>query len=258
MTWKFLHPSHLAGAIGGLFCVQLAVAQSVNELYEAGEQRILLAQTQQEEINAIVDETEDLFEDYQVLLREIGDLEIYNNVLGAQVNGQRRELDQLYTSIDQVGLIERQILPLMTRMIGGLERFIELDIPFLVDERLARAQRLRETLVRSDVTAAVQFRAVMDAWLIEMEDYGTTGEVYVDEIVTADGVTREVELLRVGRIALAYVTPDDSQVGAWDQVNREWVILDQALADEIRAGINAYKTATPALFVVPVAPPEEG
>jgi hypothetical protein len=258
MTWKFLHPSRLAGAIGGLLCMQLAVAQSVDDLFEAGEERIVQAQAQQAQIDDIVDATEDMFEDYQLRQREIEDLEIYNNLMRAQVNAQRRELDQLYRSIEEVGLIERQVLPLMTRMIAGLERFINLDVPFLLDERRAGVARLRSLLTRSDITVASQFSNVLEAWLIEMDDYGTTGEVYTDEIVTADGVTREVELLRIGRIALAYVTPDNSQAGAWDHANGQWIILPPEMIDEIRAGIEAYKNETPAMFVVPVPAPEEG
>ncbi|HEY5666891.1 MAG TPA: DUF3450 domain-containing protein [Gammaproteobacteria bacterium] len=238
--------------------MQLAAAQSVDTLYQQGEERILQAQAQQEEIDAILDVTEDRFDQYQVLLREIEDLEIYNNLLRAQVSAQRAELSDLYEAIDEVGVIERQVLPLMTRMIDGLERFIELDVPFLVEERLARAERLRGLLTRADVTAAEQFRNVMEAWLIEMDDYGTTGEIYTDEIVTADGVTREVELLRIGRVSLVYVTPDGSQAGAWDQRNREWVLLDPGLVEGIRAGFEAYSTETPAMFVVPVPAPEEG
>lgn len=258
MTWIFKYPGRVAGAIGGLLCMQLATAQSVDELYDAGADRLQQAQAQQEEIDAIVDVTQDLFEDYQTTLREIEDLEIYNNLLRAQVNAQRRELDQLYRSINEVGLIERQILPLMTRMLTGLEKFIELDVPFLVDERMARVERARRLLGRHDYSAAEQFRAVLDAWMFEVDDYGATGEIYTDEIVTSDGVTREVEILRIGRVALVYVTPDGSQAGAWDQVNREWVMLDQALIEEIRAGFEAYSTETPALFVVPVSAPEEG
>lgn len=258
MTWTLKHPGRLAGAIGGLLCLQVAAAQSVDDLFEAGEERIQQAQAQQDEIDAIQEVTEDRFEQYQVLLREIEDLEIYNNLLRAQVNAQRRELAQLYASIDEVGLIERQVLPLMTRMITGLERFIQLDVPFLLEERLARAARARSLLSRSDVTAAEQFRFVMEAWLIEMEDYGTTGELYTDNIVTPDGVTREVELLRVGRVALIYLTPDRNQAGAWDKENREWVRLDDSWLEDIRAGFEAYRTETPALFIVPVAAPEEG
>jgi hypothetical protein len=257
MTWKFRHPGRLAGAIGGLFCMQFAAAQSVEDLYRAGEERILQAQAQQDQIEEIVDVTSESFEAYQVTLREIEDLEIYNNLLRAQVNAQRRELDDLYTAIDEVGVIERQILPLMTRMINGLERFIELDIPFLLDERMERVDERRALLTRNDVTVAEQFRFVLEAWLIEMEDYGTTGEVYTDEIVTADGVRREVDLLRIGRVALMYVTPDGSQAGVWDKNARQWVTLDDSFIADIRAGVDAYRTETPAMFMVPIPAPEE-
>ncbi|HUF72977.1 MAG TPA: DUF3450 domain-containing protein [Gammaproteobacteria bacterium] len=258
MTWKFKHPGRVAGAIGGLLCLQLAVAQDVGDIYDAGLERIEQAQAQQDEIDAIADEAEDLFEEYQSVQREIEDLVVYNTLLQAQVNAQRRELDQLRRSIDEVGLIERQVLPLMTRMITGLERFIALDMPFLLEERRRRAATARATLSRSDVSVANQFRFVLEAWLIEMEDYGTTGELYTDEIVTPDGVTREVELLRVGRIALIYLTPDGNQAGAWDNEAREWVQLDPSWLEDIRAGFEAYRTETPALFYVPVSAPEEG
>jgi hypothetical protein len=257
MTWKPKHPSRLAGAFGGLLCMHLAAAQNVDQIYDAGEERILQAQAQQQEIDAIVEVTEDRFEAYQVLLREIEDLQVYNNLLQAQVDAQNRTLRQLYAAIDEVGVIERQILPLMTRMISGLERFVALDVPFLVNERNARVARLKSLLLRSDVTAAEQFRNVLEAWLIEMEDYGTTGDVYKQEIVTPDGVTREVELLRIGRIALLYVTPDGSQAGAWDNNARQWVELDDSMSAEIRTGIESYESGQPALFVAPVPPPED-
>jgi hypothetical protein len=256
MTWKPKHPSLVAGAIGGLLCMQFAGAQTVDDLFEAGEQRIMQAQAQQEEIDQIVEVTEDRFQAYQVLLREIEDLQVYNNLLQAQVDAQNRKLDELREAIDNVGLIERQMLPLMTRMVTGLEKFIDLDVPFLLEERHAEVDRLRELLLQPDVTVASQFNNVLEAWLIEMEDYGTTGDVYTDEIVTPDGARREVDLLRIGRVALLYVTPDNSQAGAWDQRTRQWVAVND-LAAEIRTGINAYETGQPALFVAPVAPPED-
>jgi hypothetical protein len=258
MTWKLKHPGLLAGAIGGLLCMQIAAAQTLDSIFDAGENRIQQAQAEQDEIDSISSDIEDRFRDYQTLLGEIEELQIYNNLLRAQVNGQERQLDQLYASINEVGLIERQILPLMTRMITGLEQFIKLDMPFLLDERLARVTQARELLARPDYSAAAQFRFVMDAWSIEMDDYGRTGEVYTDEITTPDGTTREVELLRIGRVALIYMTPDGSQAGAWDKDKREWVELDPSWIPDLRAGFEAYRTETPALFVVPIAAPEEG
>ena len=80
-------------------------------------------------------------------------------------------------SIDNVALIERQIIPLMIRMLDSLEEFIQLDTPFLAQERSDRMDRLRGMMERSDVTAAEKFRQVLEAYTIET-DYGRTIEAY--------------------------------------------------------------------------------
>ena len=258
MTWKPKHPCRLAGAVGGALCMQFAFAQSVDDLYEAGEQRIQQAQANQETLAEIADVTEDRLEDYLQLVREIEDLEIYNNVLTAQVEDQRRQLRVLNESIDNVDTIERQILPLMNRMIDGLERFIDLDIPFLLDDRYARVERLRALMFRSDVTPAEQFRNVLEAWIIEMDDYGMYGESYTDLIETPDGQMREVDILRIGRVALLYVTPDGSQAGAWNKNTGSWERLEDSLIEDIRFGIESYETGQlNDLFIAPVPAPED-
>ena len=258
MTWKPRHPGFVAGAIGGLLCLPIASAQNLEDIYREGGERIQQAQAQQGQIDAIVDGIEDDFEDYQTLLREIEDLEVYNNLLEAQVNAQRRELAALRAEIDNVSYIQRQILPLMTRLVAGLERFIQLDVPFLLEERFERVETLRDVLTRSDVAASEQFNAVMNSWLIEMDDYGTSSETYIEEITTPDGVLREVQMLKIGRIALVYITPNGSQAGAWDRDSRQWVRIDDSYIEEIRVGIEAVQTEQAALFEVPVPSPEEG
>lgn len=246
----------LAG-LGGLLIGTTAASQTVDSLLKAEDTRIERAQAQQDEIDGIVATTRQRFDQYQGVLREIEGLQVYNNLLQAQIDDQNAQLDDLRTSIDQVSVIERQMLPLMTRMIASLELFIEADMPFLLDERRARVAFLKDLISRSDVSAAEQFRNVMDAWQREMNDYGSSSEVYSDAI-EVDGVSREVEILRIGRIALLYLTPDGSQSGAWDQQNHRWVQLDPSYNDDISAGIEAVESGAPALFAVPVASPEEG
>jgi len=243
--------------LGGLLAGNFAASQTISRLVEAESTRIEQAQAQQEEINGVVSTTRARFDEYQSVLREIEGLEVYNNLLQAQIDDQNAELDDLRNSIDQVSVIERQMLPLMTRMIASLELFIEADMPFLLDERRGRVEFLKELVNRSDVSAAEQFRNVMDAWQREMGDYGSSSEVYVDDIMV-DGRTREVRVLRIGRIALLYLTPDGNQAGAWDQTARQWVPLDSVYNAEISAGIEAVESGAPALFTIPVASPEEG
>ena len=49
---------------------------------------------------------------------------VYNRLMVAQTDGQQAVLEDIALSMDQVDVINRQIFPLMTRMIDGLEQSI--------------------------------------------------------------------------------------------------------------------------------------
>jgi hypothetical protein len=146
----------------------------------------------------------------------------------------------------------------MTRMIEGLGEFIELDVPFLLEERRQRVEFLAALVDRSDVTVAEKFRNVMEAWQIEL-DYGTFPETY-GGTVNIDGVNRQVDFLKIGRIALLFITPDRQVAGRWVASSRSW---EYPLPDDLRGAVEDGLTmveagaASAALFMVPLAPPEE-
>jgi hypothetical protein len=158
----------------------------------------------------------------------------------------------LNESIRNVALIERQILPMMTRMLDSLEVFIELDTPFLLNERTERLERLRGMMERSDVSAAEKFRRVVEAYQIE-NDYGRTIEAYKDT-VEIDGVAQEADFLRIGRVSLAYQTVGGGTTGAWDKQAGQFVKLDDAeFKNQVAHGLKvARKQVAPDLLVVPV------
>lgn len=244
-----------AGVLGGMLVANLAAGQDLDDIISAEQERIRQAQQAQEQIDQIAEETRNAFDEYQVLLREIDGLEVYNELMQARVTAQERQLADLRQSIDTVTLVERQVVPLMTRMIDSLEKFISLDVPFRLEERMGRVEELRDLLQRADVSAASQFRNVWQAWQIE-NDYGRFPETYKGEL-EIDGVVREVDFLMVGRVGLYYVTPDNAVAGAWDKRNREWVQLTRSDAQEIRKGIRMLDTGSPELFMIPIAPPQE-
>jgi hypothetical protein len=246
------------GAIVTLLVTSPGFAQSLDDIYDAEAARIRQAQAAQDEVDAVVEATRDDFEEYQRVLREVENLEVYNTLQQRIVTGQLEELDRLRDSIANVQVIERQILPLMQRMIDGLAVFIELDIPFLLDERRSRVARLRDLVDAPDYTVAEKFRDVMQAWQIE-NDYGTFNGTYTAEL-EVNGVRREVDFLQIGRTAFLYLTPDQRLAGVWDQRKREWVQLDDELRNAVIEGLEIVRTGNPAsaeLFLVPVAPPEE-
>src|SRR5690606_7378682 len=213
------------------------------------------ARSAQAQINQLAEETRRRFDEYQALVKEIDGLRIYNDLMQARVDTQEQELAELRASIDTVTVIERQVVPLMTRMIDGLEKFIELDVPFRREQRLAEVSFLRGLLEQSDVTTAEQFRLVIQAWQTAV-DYGMFADTYPGEI-EIDGVTREVDFLALGRIGLYYVTPDNAIAGAWDHRKRDWVRLTRSDALEIRNGIDVLETGSPELLMLPIAPPQE-
>jgi hypothetical protein len=247
----------LISTIGAIFTAEMVAGQAVDQIVAAEQSRIQQAQAAQDNIDQVVERTRDLTEEYRSVMKEVDGLVVYNTLLDRQIADQNRELANLRTSIDSVTVIERQILPLLTRMIEGLDRFVALDMPFLQQERTARVANLQNLLERADVTAAEKFRVVMEAWQIENE-YGRTIEAYTGELPVG-GATREVDFLRVGRVALLYQTPDGLNSGAWDQSSRQWVAVGNEFRNSINQGLRlARQQVSPDILLLPIAAPEEG
>ena len=152
-------------------------AATLNDIFQVAERMNVNAKKSQAKIDALNEDTRKLLSEYKIVLKEIEGLRVYNRQLEKQIANQEREMAQLSSSIDEVTVIERQITPLMLRMIDGLEQFVELDVPFLLDERRDRIERLREIMDRADVAVSEKFSQVLRAFQIENE-YGRTMETY--------------------------------------------------------------------------------
>ena len=164
-------------------------------------------------------------------------------------------MQALNDSIGNIALIERQIVPLMLRMVDALEAFVALDTPFLMKERTDRAARLRGMMERSDVAAAEKLRRVIEGYQIE-NDYGRTIEAYKGS-TDVNGVELEVDFLRIGRVALLYQTVGGAYSGAWDSSTGTFVELPAATYEAaVQQGLKvARKQVAPDLMIIPVAAP---
>ncbi len=229
-------------------------AQSVDQVLQADQRRLNLAQQSQERINGVVENTRSLEDTYRAVNKEIDGLKVYNRLMRAQVEGQLATLEDIGLSMDQVDVINRQIFPLMERMIDGLEQSVKLDVPFLMDERVGRVNDLKDIMERSDVSVAEKFRKVMEAYQIENE-FGWTSEHFTQSL-TLDGQTRSFNMLRIGRIGLYFQSDDARVTGRWDNEAREWVI-DDSSRNEIRKGLRmARQLIAPELIIIPVSAAE--
>ncbi|TDG15550.1 DUF3450 domain-containing protein [Seongchinamella unica] len=239
--------------VGAAVAVQ---ASTLDSILAVGEAKNDAARKSQAKIDRLADETRDLLNDYKTVNKQIDGLKVYNARLQRQIDNQMKRVGEIDQSISQVTIIQRQMTPLVIRMIDGLEQFVALDVPFEKDERMERVEFLRSNIDRADVSVAEKFRGVLEAYNIELQ-YGRGIDTYRGTI-DMNGSSRDVDFLRIGRIALLYQTTDGAMSGAWDASNNAWVDLPAGEYDaSIRKGIRiAKKQATIELLNMPVSAPE--
>lgn len=230
--------------------------EALQAILQVGQDKNVAAKKSQGKIDKLAEETRSLLQDYKTVNKQIDGLKVYNTRLQKQIDNQLLRISDIENSISQVTVIQRQMMPLVIRMIDGLEQFVELDVPFHIDERRRRVAFLRGNLDRSDISVAEKFRQILEAYKIENE-YGRKIDAYKGS-VEIDGVERDVNFFRVGRVALLYQTTDTDVSGAWDQAARSWVQLDSGeYRNAIMKGLRiARKEASIDLLNLPIAAPE--
>lgn len=238
-----------ASAFAGSAWAQLEQAISV------AQQTAAEAAESQARIDALDDQISAIERDYRATLRQLERLQRYNQSLSAQIRSQELEMEELNAQIESVSGLQRDVVPLMEDMVQALENFVAADTPFLADERSQRIERLRTLLGTASASPADKYRAIMEAYEIEGE-YGRTIEAYKGFLPSDSGGEREVEFLKIGRVALMYSTLDNSEVGAWHQQRREWVVLPGDYREIVDRGIDMAKELIPPdLLTIPVTAP---
>jgi|AOAMet1_03_M0_10_1038530.scaffolds.fasta_scaffold01158_2 hypothetical protein len=205
----------------------------------------------QEQIVKLDETTRILLADYQSTTKEFESLKLYNDQVQKIINSQLEEIENIILKIDELDKTNQRIVPLMLKMIEGLENFILLDLPFLMTERTTRVFNLKETMDRGDISTSEKFRLITEAYKTELE-YGRTIETYRDNILI-DGVETSADFLRVGRIALTYLTVDGNKGGYWDTQASSYMkassSIRRATGDALKI---ASKQAPPALIKIPL------
>ena len=222
--------------------------QSSSDLNSKGSQAV---------VSDLSDETQDLLGQYRLVLQQIDRLIAYNDYVERLIFDQEAQIKDIREQLDQFALIERGIVPLMLDSIDTLDKFIDLDVPFLLEERKARVARLRTIMNLSDVTVSEKYRQIMDAYQIETT-YGRDIEAYTG-LLEIGGVSRQVDFLRIGRTSLTYQTPDQEETGFWNKQDKQWEKLPNKYQNYVTQGLRvARKQVTPNLLELPIEAPGEG
>jgi hypothetical protein len=207
----------------------------------------------QNQINEVRDRTQDAATRYAQFLAEAESLEKFNEQLAEQVRSQETEIASIEQQLVDIETTNREVQPLMQKMVDTLEQFVALDVPFFLEERTTRVQNLKDLMGRADVAISEKYRRLLEAYQIELE-YGRVLEAYEGSF-TRDGQEMTVEFVHLGRVALMYRTLDGAETGYWDAAQRTWV-ADSDYASDIEEAIRvARQEGAPDLLRVPVPAP---
>lgn len=240
-------------------CAGIPAADAAEPLMDAIQQQVesdRASAAAQNNINQLGEQTRRMLEEYREALRQTEVLNAYNTHLRRLVESQNTEKQSLEKQIKDIDITRRDLIPLMLRMQETLERFVQLDRPFLAEERAGRVADLKELMNRADVSDAEKFRRLLDAYRIENE-YGKTIEAYRAELKDVGDNVRTVDFLRIGRVGLFYRSLDGREAGVWNNRTRRWEKLPSDYRDSIRKGLAiARKETAPELLPIAVEPPE--
>ena len=210
------------------------------------------ASTSQKRVTSLAQQTADLLAEYRQVVRETESLKIYNDNLERVVMDQRAEVVSINQQLSGLEETNRGIVPLMLEMIDTLDKIVENDMPFRLEERHARVVRLRDMMDQADVTASEKYRRVMEAYQGEME-YGRTTEAYAEALPTTG---QTVDFLRVGRTLLVYQSSDQVTTGWFNPATRKYEDLPKRYRLEVKEGLAIAKNEkAPNLVVLPVPGP---
>ncbi len=213
------------------------------------------ARAAQQRIEAIDDATLKMLSEYRRALADAESYATYARQLESQVRAQNEEMASIDQQLREVETTSREVLPLIERMLDTLGQFVDLDVPFLLEERKKRVAMLEAMMPRADVTLSEKYRRILEAYQIEL-DYGRTLEAYEAEL--GDGKdARTVLFLRVGRVALLYQTMDGEETGYWDTESRSWLVDEDYRHAFQEAVTVAKKLRAPEMLRVPLPAPKQ-
>ena len=232
--------------------------QDVDPVLDNSRDAVVDTERSQERIDQLDERTQNILSDYRAALKQLEQLNRYNESQQRQVDAQRREMESLTNDINNIASLQRAIQPLMEDMVEALDQLVEADLPFLMDERRARVDRLRNIMDDPGRSPAQRYRLVVEAYQIENE-YGRTIEAYRGDIEVGGRQFENVEFLRIGRASLTFRTDDDETLMRFDPDSRQWVDLDMSFLPDIKMGSRiAREQIPPDLMFIPVRAPQTG
>ena len=175
--------------------------------------------------------------------------EVYTKQLQQMISEQNNTIAIYKKQLDKPEITHSDLSVLAEQLIGELQAWIELDLPFLHSERNLRMEGLRNMMASMDLDVTEKIRRILEAYRIEAE-YGFSFESYRGKLDEEDIV---VDFMHVGRNTLFYKSLDGRQVGAWNRHTSEWHSLNNRYRYPIEQAFNVvHKGVAPGILLLPV------
>jgi hypothetical protein len=193
------------------------------QVQESLQEAIDTRQATQEQQDAWEVEQAELTARYRELQANVAYLEERREAEQGRLEALQDRNRELERRLEESDRLQESLEDTLRAVLLDLGDAVRSDLPFLPGERTRRLRSVREELLQPDTPAAEKLRRVLEALQVEAQ-YGGTVEVYRDRIVAA-GDSLHADVLRLGRLALFWRTPDEKRYGTYDLEDRAWVEL---------------------------------
>lgn len=228
--------------LGGAALAQQQLTQAVR----TATQSTVAGAAAQARIDRINDSTDEVVGEYRAAIQEKDTVALNVEQQRIFLRSQQNEIDSIRSQIERVDEVQDQLLPMMLRMIGRLEEFIANDVPFQMNERNDRIQKLKDLMEDPAQSPSERYRQIINAYQIEIS-YGQQNKSYSEELVIGNEAIK-VEFLRIGRVVLIY-KDRDGDLRVWNNATRAYEDLPSSFKmDYSTATRIALEQKTPEVF----------
>ena len=225
-------------------------AEKLQQVIDIAEDIENTAVGSQKIIDKTADQSKQLLQEYRAVLRSVEFQKIRQSELESLKQSQQQTIESLKTQLDDVKLTQHKIMPMLRHMVESLDEFVSLDLPFQLQQRKQAVEDLKKALDDPQIKISERAQRVWQAYQQE-NNYGRTIESYRGALNSNE--EKQVEFLRIGRMALYYLQLDGKHAALWDSYSNQWIDLSSSDVAKIKRAIRVAKQQTaPQLLPLPL------
>ncbi len=204
----------------------------------------------QKRVEELDDAADQMIREFRAVLQQKDNIALFVDQQDIYLQSQQAEVASLNKQLGTVESIKQGMVPMMLNMTAAIEDSINADVPFQRAERLARVQRVKDTLADPNISPAEQYRQVLNAFKVEVS-FGQGIDSY--EGAHPEKTGNVVNFIRFGRVALVYMTKDENEIARYNMDTKSWDVLDKSQSLAMRQAIRIAKgESAPSMVMAPV------